>query len=253
MRSRAVVSGKWLVISVALVAPVGMGGAQTKAAKTEAKGDCRRAVFDGDVKAGQGFEREFAPGLKFLLEPLLQGSGWIVRVVPVGRPQGVHDYAELATPPYRSVTPLAVSTDFSFRAQDAVGWNPRRFRYAQDAGVARRLEALYAGVVANDAAASTKAAELATEQPEGELQILNIVMVPGTANQWQMAAAVALHFQNTPHEVEQGAQPTALGKLEELQFRVKLELEPGVRAAKGVGEEKIPCVVRPTVVLNQPL
>jgi len=253
MRSRAVVSGQWLVISVVLVAPAGMGGAQTKGTKTEAKGDCRQAVFDGDVKAGQGFEREFAPGLKFLLEPLPQGSGWMVRVVPVGQLRGVHDYSELATPPYRSVTPLAVSTDFSFRAQDAVGWNPRRFRYAQDAVVARGLEALYARVAANDAAASTKAAELATEQPEGELQILNAVMVPGTANQWQMAAAVALHFQNTPHEVEQGVQPTALGKLEELQFRVKLELAPAVRTAKGVGEEKIPCPVRPTVALNQPL
>jgi len=216
-------------------------------------GDCRQAVIEGDVKAGQGFEREFAPGLKFLLEPLAQGSGWIVRVVPVGQARGAHDFAELATPPYRSVTPLAVSTDFSFRAQDAVGWNPRRFRYAQDAATARRLESLYAGVIANDAAASSKAAELATEQPEGELQILNAVMAPGTANQWQMAAAVALHFENTPHEVEQGAQPTALGKLEELQFRVKLELAPSVRAAKGTGEEKVTCAVRPTVASNQPL
>ena len=41
-----------------------------------------------------------------------------------------HDYAELATPPYESVSPLLLSTDFSFRAQDAVAWNPRRFRYA---------------------------------------------------------------------------------------------------------------------------
>jgi len=249
MRSRAVVSGKWLVVGAILLAPVGVGGAQTKA---EPKGDCLQAVIEGDVKAGQGFEREFAPGLKFLLEPLPQGSGWIVRVLPVGQPRGAHDFAELATPPYRSVTPLAVSTDFAFRAQDAVGWNPRRFRYAQDAEAARRLEALYSGVVANDTTASTKAAELTTEQPEGSLQILNAVIVPGTANQWQIAAAVALHFENTPHEVEQGAQPSPLGKLDELQFRVKLELEPGVRAAKGVAEEKIPCAIQPTVAAKQP-
>jgi len=254
MRHREPVSEKWLVVSVGaiLLTPVGMGGAQTKEAKAAVKGDCRQAVFDGDVKAGQKFEREFAPGLKFLLEPLSRGSGWLVRVVPVGQARGAHDYAELATPPYRSVTPLAVSTDFSFRAQDAVGWNPRRFRYAQDAAVARRLEGLYAGVVANDASASTKAAELAMAQPEGVLQILNAVMVPGTANQWQMAAAVALHFENTPHEVEQAAQPTPLGKLEELEFRVKLELTSGVGAAKGVNEEKIPCAVQPTVGAKQP-
>jgi hypothetical protein len=246
------------VVAVLLFLQVGMGGAQTKVAKAPAvanskSGNCVQAVFDGRVKAGQAFEREFAPGLKFLLEPLPQGSGWIVRVVPVGQPRGVHDYAELATPPYRSVTPLAVSTDFAFRAQDAVGWNPRRFRYAQNAAVARHLEGLYAGVMANDAAAGSRAAELSTEQPEGVLQILNAVMVPGTANQWQMAAAVALHFEDTPHEVVQGAQPTPLGRLEELEFRVKLELAPGVPAEKGVDEEKIPCAIVPTVASKQPL
>lgn len=255
MRSEEVIGSKRQVISAAMILlmPSGMGWAQTKGAKAEPKVDCRQAVFEGDVKAGQGFEKEFAPGLKFLLEPLPQGTGWIVRVVPVGQPRGMHDYAELATPPYHSVTPLAVSTDFAFRAQDAVGWNPRRFRYAQDAAAARRLEALYAGVVANNSAAGGQAAELATAQPEGVLQILNVVMVPGTANQWQMAAAVALHFENTPHEVEQGAKPSVLGKLDELEFRVKLELAPGVRAAKGVDEEKIPCAVRPTIASNQPL
>ena len=256
MRIETRVKGRWprakgLAVIVMLV-PVGMGGVQTKAAKPEAKGDCRQAVFDGEVKAGQGFEKEFEPGLKFFLDPLPQGSGWMVRVLPAGQPRGLHDYAELATPPYRSVTPLAVSTDYAFRAQDAVGWNPRRFRYARDAGVARRLETLYARVVANDAAASAQAAELATEQPEGVLQILNAVMAPGTANQWQMAAAVALHFENTPHEVEQGVNPTALGRLEELEFRVKLELTPGVHAAKGLSEEIIPCVVQPTFAAKQP-
>lgn len=254
MRSKTVVSGKWVVISsvVMMLTPVGVGGAQSKQA--EMKGDCRQALFEGDVKAGQIFEQEFAPGLKFLMEPLPQGSGWEARVVAVGQVRGAHDFAELATPPYRSVTPLAVSTDFAFRSQDAVGWNPRRFRYAQDAATAHRLEGLYAGVIANDVAASTKAAELANEQPEGVLQILNAVIVPGTANQWQMAAAVALHFENTPHEVVQGAQSSALGKLKEVQFRVKLDLEPGVRAAKGIGitEEKVACEIQPMVARKQP-
>ena len=50
-----------------------------------------------------------------------------------------HDYAELATPPYESVSPLLLSTDFSFRAQDAVAWNPRRFRYADNSAEFQRL------------------------------------------------------------------------------------------------------------------
>ena len=35
--------------------------------------------------------------------------------------------------PTKSVTPLSISTDFAFRAQDAIGWNPRRFRFATSA------------------------------------------------------------------------------------------------------------------------
>ena len=249
MRARGRLSG-WVLVMIAFA---GVSAQDVRPAA--GMGVCRRMVFEGEAKFGKGFERSIGGGLRWMLEPI--ASGWIVRVLPTWGPRGAHDYAELATPPYQmppnfSVSPLLVGTDFSFRSQDAVGWNPRRFRYAQDAGVARRLEALYAGVVANDAAASTKTAELATEQPEGELQILNIVMVPGTANQWQMAAAVALHFENTPHEVEQAAQPTPLGKLEELEFRVKLELTSGVGAAKGVNEEKIPCAVQPTVGAKQP-
>src|SRR5471030_2820237 len=99
MRSEAVISSVVLIL-----APVGIGAAQAK----QVKADCRRVVIEGDVKAGQGFEREFAPGLKFLQQPLPQGSGWIVRVLPVGQGWSGHDFAELATPPYRSVTPLAV-------------------------------------------------------------------------------------------------------------------------------------------------
>ena len=206
---------------------------------------CRRVVLEGAVKAGQGFEKEFAGGLKFLLEPI--ASGWIVRVLPAHVPRGPHDYAELATPPYQSVTPLAISTDFSFRAQDAVGWNPRRFRYAQTAAVADRLTALYPGVMTNDAKASGEASTLVSQQPEAELEILNAVMVPGTADQWRMASAVALHFATTPHEVEQGAQPSLLGKLDELQFRVRLDVPGGFPLAPGVHAEAIPCATKPTL------
>ena len=89
---------------------------------------CSRAVIEGEVRAGGGFRASFGGGLDFVLEPT--ALGWVVRVLPTGEGRKSVDYAEVATPPYRSVSPLLVSTDFSFRAQDAVGWNPRRFRYA---------------------------------------------------------------------------------------------------------------------------
>src|SRR6195952_3395502 len=109
---------------------------------------CSRAVLDGEVTAGQSFERVFVPGLRFLLEPI--ASGWIVRVLPVDGKRGPHDYAELATPPYASVTPLAIGTDFSFRSQDAVAWNPRHFRYAATPADFRNLLSLYQPSVTGD-------------------------------------------------------------------------------------------------------
>ena len=79
---------------------------------------------------GRILSRPIGNGLEVTLEPL--PSGWILRVIPKGKPRPPHDYAELATPPYHSVSPLLISTDYSFRAQDALGWNPRRFRFAPD-------------------------------------------------------------------------------------------------------------------------
>ena len=201
--------------------------------------NCSRVVFEGDVKAGEGFEKVFAPGLKFYLEPLR--SGWIVRVLAANEPRGPHDYAELATPPYRSVSPLLISTDWSFRAQDAVAWNPRRFRYAANGGVFRSLAGLYGKVMANDPASSAKAAMLASEQPEAVLRILDARIVPGLADQAQMAATVASHLAETPHTVDQSATPSPLGRVEELRFRVELDLAAGVRALPGSDIEKISC------------
>ena len=216
---------------------VGLSAQVGHAAKTPMR--CSRVVFDGDVKAGEGFEKVFARGLKFYLEPLR--SGWIVRVLAADEPRDVHDYAELATPPYRSVSPLLISTDWSFRAQDAVAWNPRRFRYVPSGEIFRRLAGLYGGVMANDAASSSKTAEIVSEQPEGVLQILDARMVPGLADQAQMAAAVASHLEETPHEVDQSVAPSALGRIEELRFRVKLDLPTGVPAVPGLVVEKISC------------
>ena len=205
---------------------------------------CERAIFEGDVRAGEGFEKVFTPGLKFYLEPLR--SGWIVRVLAADEPRGPHDYAELATPPYRSVSPLLIGTDWSFRAQDAVGWNPRRFRYAGSRADFRELAGLYDGVMRNDAASSSKAAALVSVQPEGVLQILDARIVPGLADQALMAAPVAAHFAMTPHTVDQSVSPTPLGALQELRFHVELDLLPGMMVTKGLTVEKIVCPVRPT-------
>ena len=212
-------------------------------ASAQGRASCSSAVFEGEVSAGKSFEQVFAPGLKFLLEPI--ASGWIVRVLPVGEPRGAHDDAELATPPYRSVTPLAVSTDFSFRAQDAVGWNPRHFRYAATGADFRAMRGLYDAASRGDANAERAMSEIAARQPEAELRILDAHLVPGTNDQAQMAAGVASHFESTPHSEEANG-ASALGKVTWMRFRVGLDLLPGVKPAKGIREEKKFCNAQPT-------
>jgi hypothetical protein len=232
--------------ALAVFAGTALAGAQGRAKAVHPPKqamNCSRVEFEGDVKAGEGFEKVFAPGLKFYLEPLR--SGWIVRVLATDEPRGPHDYAELATPPYRSVSPLLLSTDWSFRAQDAVAWNPRRFHYAANRETFRKLAALYDKVMVGDAATSAKAAQLVSTQPEGVLQILDAKLVPGLADQAQMAATVASHLAETPHTVDQSATPLPLGRVEEIRFRVNLELLSGVPGNKGLNIEKMFCSAQP--------
>ena len=236
-----------LVLWMSCIARAHQAEAQTQpkpVSSGRAAAACRRAVFEGTVNAGQGFEKVFASGLKFYLEPLR--SGWIVRVLAANTPREPHDLAELATPPYRSVNPLLISTDWSFRAQDALGWNPRRFRYAASRADFVRLESLYGRVIANDMGAMTQAGKVVAAQPEGMLTVLDSRMVPGIADQAGTAATVASHFATTPHSVDQSMQPTPLGVIEAFRFRVELDLAPGVRVTKGLIEEQMPCAARPT-------
>ena len=140
-------------------------------------------------------------GLKLWFQPI--ASGWILRVVPVAGPLGQHDYAELATPPFQSVTPLSLSTDFAFRAQDAVGWNPRRFRFATSEDEFKRLSEVYeryeSAGARPPATLEMEVADEVSKAAEGKLTIVDAKLVPGMADQWKMAAAVSSRFETTAH------------------------------------------------------
>lgn len=181
------------------------------------------------MRAGEPYTQSIGNGLEVMLEPL--ASGWILRVLPVGKPRPPHDYVELATPPYRSVTPLLVTTDYSFRAQDAVGWNPRRFRFAPDEMSFNKMLKAYSEYQDKAADAQQTLATLVSHAPEGTLTILDAHLVPGTADQVPAAAAVATHFTTTAHTVEKQAEGgvTALGRLTWMRFRISFELPAGFK------------------------
>jgi hypothetical protein len=208
---------------------------------------CHRATIEGEVDAGKPFSAAIGSGLKIVLQPI--HSGWILRVLPIAGPAPEDDYAELATPPYRSVTPLSISTDFSFRAQDAVGWNPRRFRFATSAGSARRMPQAYTQVVSKGTGASQESfAVLSSEiarSAEGTFTIVDARLVPGNADQWRAAAAVASHFDTTAHMLveEPGGSPSPLGRLLWLRFRLQLDLPPGFATNSALHAEARLCTV----------
>jgi len=230
--------GKCVLIAVALL--LTLFACAPLLAATAPGAMCATASFEGEVQAGQSYTQMLGSGLMFDLEAVR--AGWIVRVLPANGPRPPHDAAELATPPYNSVTPLALTTDFSFRAQDAIAWNPRRFQFAANPAALAKLQAAYAAYQArpDDAAATEKLIELATASPSAELQILDSRLIPGTANQAQMAAAVAAHFSQTPHSTEAaGASP--LGAITWLKFRVTLHLPRGFAAAGNLKLDRSGC------------
>lgn len=205
---------------------------------------CRVGVLEGQVRAGESFVRPIGGGLELMLEPL--ASGWILRVFPEGKPRPPHDYAELATPPYHSVSPLLISTDFSFRAQDAAGWNPRRFRFATNEMSFSKLLKAYNEYEANPgkpSAAQQNLAALVGQTPEAVLTVLDAHLIPGTADQAGTAATVATHFLTTPHTIENPSdgKPTSLGKLTWMRFRVVFNLPQGFRADRNLEIKQQPC------------
>jgi len=239
MRVRSGWGGMILGLLMATGQGNGVGWAAAPAGKPAT---CTRAVVEGEVRAGQEFVKVIGNGLEVMLEPL--ASGWILRILPAGAPRPEHDYAELASPPYRSVSPLLISTDFSFRAQDAVAWNPRHFRFASDkAMLGEMVEAFAEYGRTPGPSAMNKLAGLVSRAPEGFVQLLDAHLVPGTGDQSKMAGAVASHFSTTAHSLERpvDGKATPLGKVTWIRFRIVLELPEGFRTDGGVMRERYGC------------
>ena len=249
-----------------LAVSVGGSGSQRKVAEkarsSDASTGCRVGVIEGEVASGRSFERVIGNGLRIELEAI--ASGWVVRVLPVqgtgkapgGERDGDHDFAELANPPYRSVSPLLIGTDFSFRAQDALAWNPRRFRFARDRTSFEELLGVYRDeerlaqpgpAAANEAMqrqVESRLATLVSRMPEGELTILDARLVPGIGDQSRAAAMVATHLNLSAHQVDQPAdgKATPLGRLGWLRFRIGFDLPKGFRAEPVVHVERGACL-----------
>jgi hypothetical protein len=199
---------------------------------------CRRVELEGEVSAGQEWKMALGQGWSFRvlpIAPVAQGySGWDL-AVDRDPPAGYPDALLLATLPYNSINEREVGTTFGLRAQDAIGWNPRSFRFLTDPAAFRQAQrwfrqvaALPQGVPAasNPATADTVQHLLQLEDgaSSGQFRILNARIVPGTADPQPFAQAWALAFMRTQHQIEPVAagQASPQGKLVWMRFALTL-------------------------------
>ena len=204
-----------------------MASAQpSKAADLPSTRNCG-LTFEGEVAAGNSFSHAGPGRLNFLLESI--PSGWIIRLIPRELPRTGYDFAGMATPPYDSPNPILISTDFAFRAQDAVGWNPRRFQYFASSEQMRQavkeyrlMKAAGPSPTPEQARASAHLIALSAAASSATFTILDARLIGGTGDQFVMAAAVASHFSTTAHVVERPSSlhDSPLGKITWIRFRV---------------------------------
>lgn len=192
---------------------------------------CSKLVLEGEVTAGHEWRAPFGEGWVFRMVPVppLQAgyTGWDL-VVDRADPAGFPDALYLATPPFGSINEREIATTFGLRAQDAIGWNPRTFRFFIDPELFGGAQQAWGAVTRGDGGARGRLLEMQKKAASGELRILDARLVPGIADPMPFAQEWAQAASRVPHEVESSAkgQGSARGELRSLKFRLTLWL-PG--------------------------
>jgi hypothetical protein len=205
---------------------------------------CEKVVITGDVSAGQEWKASIGEGWVFRVLPIDSSktplnmpsyTGWDL-VVDREQPAGFPDALLLATPPYGSINEREMGTTFGVRAQDAIGWNPRSFRFLTNPESFRESQRLYQNMSRNGLASGDskgiqvtgKLMELVSQSSAGQLRILDARLTPGIADAAPFAENWALQSAKTPHTAEPAptGKSTALGTLAWVRFSITLWL-PG--------------------------
>jgi len=224
---------------------------------------CVRLEIEGAVAAGQEWKTPLGEGWVFRVLPIAPTSaaysGWDM-VVDRDPPSGYPDALLLATLPYNSINQREIGTTFDLRAQDAIGWNPRSFRFLSNPAEFREAQQRFRQLTPADSAhgtnvnpgASKAAADTATMQrllhfesraSSGQLRILDARIVRGIADPKPFALNWALASSRTPHEIEPAAagQASAQGKLLWMRFALTLWLPASWKAGRELRASRVLC------------
>lgn len=239
------------------LAILAMAAARSQAAAPQTP-VCEKIVLNGEVNAGQEWKAAFGQGWVFRVLPIQPGqaghSGWGL-VVDRAQPAGYPDALLVATPPYNSINEREVGTTFGLRAQDAIGWNPRSFRFLTNPDALRESQKLFQVLDGTRQGTQAQAAHGAQgmaiqrqlkingQSSPGQFRILDARLAPGVADAAPYAENWALASPRTPHKFEPASagKSTALGEMHWMRFSVTLWLPGAWKAPQELHAQKAPC------------
>ena len=235
-KRRTIASGLAIVV-LALSAAVGHAAA------------CKKVVIEGDVTSAREWRTPIGQGWILRVLPIAPGqagySGWDL-AVDRAQPAGFPDALLLATLPYDSINEREIGTTYGLRAQDAIGWNPRSFRFLADPAAFREGQHIFRSLVAAgqmqqkggppNTQAIARLLELQKGAAAGELSILDARLIPGVADPAPYAQNWAVASSRTPHQVESAAagKATPRGALHWMRFSLTLWLPGGWNLPPGL-------------------
>jgi len=244
-------SARWPIVLLALAGTTSHAAPPSHA--------CLRVELHGEVTAGQEWKSPLGQGWVFRVLPIAASSagysGWDL-IVDRDPPSGYPDALLLATLPYNSISEREIGTTFGLRAQDAIGWNPRSFRFLLNPADFREARQWFRRLTPDSAqAAQTGPAkpagsdamqrllDLEKGASSGQLRILDARIIPGVADPQPFAQAWALAFSRTRHEIESAppGQESAAGKLLWMQFEVTLWLPTSWNLPSGIHGVRASC------------
>jgi hypothetical protein len=242
-----------------------MAAARTMAGAPQ-PASCQKLVMTGEVSAGQEWNSLIGEGWVFRVLPIQSGnagpaqagySGWDL-VVDREPPAGYPDALLVATPPYDSINEREIGTTFGVRAQDAIGWNPRSFRFLTNPAAFRNSQQLYrqlsrvdqasaAGDAPGTSSSGPRAApalmELVRQSSAGQFRILDARLTPGVADAAPFAENWAVQSAKTPHAFESspGGKSTPMGMLNWMRFSITLWLPGSWKAPATLPATRVAC------------
>ena len=198
--------------------------------------------------AGREWRAPIGQGWVFRVLPIQGYSGWDL-VVDRDPPAGYPDALLLATPPYNSPSQREIGVTFGLRAQDALGWNPRTFRFLTDPVSFRHAQQLFLALERSGRLAQPTSAELAElldlqrHSWPGEFRIVDARLTPGTADAQPFAENWARAFSRTAYTLQPapGGNATPGGTIHWIKFTAMLTLPASWKLAPGLHVSPTAC------------